>query len=376
MQDVLLLSSSCGAGRLRGSIIAAVTALALVSAPAVRAQSIRQYQFQASDNGYTLVQKTVRRPTAGAHEVLVRVHATSLNRRDVSMLNGRYGPGGGGDGQIPLSDGAGEVIGVGTGVTRFKVGDRVAGIFFERWIDGPRTADGLASARGGSPGGMLSEVIVSNEEGLVAIPDHLTYEEAATLPCAGVTAWVGLFEHDPLQPGQYVLLEGTGGVSMFGLLFSAAAGARPIITSSSNDKLELARQLGAYGTANYRTDPEWQDTVRMQSGGIGVHYVLEVGGQDTLPRALQALAFDGHIALIGGLSGFAQDVPVNALMGLGASAIGVYVGSRADFEAMNAFISEHKIRPHVDRVFDFEDAPAAFDFMENGSYFGKIVIGM
>jgi NADPH:quinone reductase-like Zn-dependent oxidoreductase len=347
----------------------------LMGSAGVCAETMRQYQFEAQHGGYELVVRDVEPTAAGPNDVVVRVRAVSLNRRDLSMLRGNYGRGGGSaDGTIPLSDGAGEVIAIGADVTRFEVGDRVVGIFFERWLEGPRSAEALASARGGSPGGMLSEVVVTHEDGLVAIPEHLSFEEAATLPCAGLTAWVGLFKYGGLQANDYVLLEGTGGVSVFGLIFSTAAGARPIITSSSDEKLERARKLGAYATANYRTDADWQQTVRAATGGAGVNHVLEVGGRDTLSRALEALAYDGHIALIGGLSGFAQEVPVRALMGLGASVTGIYVGSREDFEAMNAFISEHEIHPAIDRVFAFEDAPAAYDLMENGSFFGKIVI--
>jgi NADPH:quinone reductase-like Zn-dependent oxidoreductase len=171
-----------------------------------------------------------------------------------------------------------------------------------------------------------------------------------------------------------VLLEGTGGVSTFGLQFAAAAGARPIITSSSDDKLAQARKLGAFGTVNYRTNTEWQREVRTLTGNAGVDHVLEVGGRDTLPKALEALGFEGHIAIIGGLSGFASDIPAGRLLVSGASITGIYVGSRADFEAMNRFIAQHRIRPVVDRVFSFEDAPKAYDFMDNGSYMGKIVI--
>lgn len=334
----------------------------------------RQYQFAPDGERYKLALEEVAIPSVGAQDVLVRVRATSLNRRDLLMLNARYGPGGNSAGGIPLSDGAGEIVAVGADVTRFEVGDRVAGIFFERWIEGTPTADTFASARGGGAGGMLSEYIVSHENGLVEIPAHLSYEEAATLPCAGVTAWVALFRQGRLEAGDYVLLEGTGGVSVFGLLLAAAADARPIITSSSDEKLERARELGAFGTENYRRNSEWQATVRELTGGVGVDHVLEVGGRDTLQRALQALAYEGHIAIIGGLSGFASDVPVGTLMGLNASVTGIYVGSRADFEALNAFLSAYEIRPIVDRIFDFEAAPEAFDFMENGDYLGKIVI--
>jgi NADPH:quinone reductase-like Zn-dependent oxidoreductase len=346
------------------------SAAAATEAPA----TMRQYQFEPASSGYALALKTVPLPVAGPNEVLVRVHAVSLNRRDVMMLRNQYGPGGSAAGGVPLSDGAGEVVAVGPGVTRFGVGERVAGIFFTDWVDGARDDRTAPSARGGARGGMLSEYIVSHEQSLVAVPDYQSFEEAATLPCAGVTAWVGLFRYGNLKRNEYVLLEGTGGVSVFGLQLAAAAGARPIITSSSDEKLARAAQLGAFGTVNYRSHPDWQVEVRELTGGHGVDQVLEVGGQDTLPKALQAMAFESHIALIGGLSGFASDVPLPALMGLGATASGIYVGSRADFEALNEFMVEHEIHPVIDRVFGFEQAAAAFDLMENGSFFGKIVI--
>lgn len=353
-------------------VFAAVTQ----SAFAESTDTIRQYQFAPEAGGYQLVLKDVPRPAAGASEVLVKVRAVSLNRRDLNMLNNDYGGEDAYTGGIPLSDGAGEVIAVGSQVTRFSVGDRVAGIFFERWIEGPPSAAALESDRGGNPGGMLSEIIVAHEDGLVAIPEHLSYEEAATLPCAALTAWVGLFKRGHLQPQQYVLLEGTGGVSVFGLIFAAAAGAKPIITSSSDEKLRRAMKLGATGTVNYRKDPDWQVAVRRQTEGHGVDQVLDVGGRDTLGKALEVLAYGGHIALIGGLSGYGSDIPTDALMWINATASGVYVGSRQDFEAMNAFISEHEIRPLIDRVYEFEQAQAAFDYLGSGNFMGKIVIRM
>jgi len=351
-----------------------VMGLSLACLGAGAAETIRQWQFAPQGETLTLALREVEARAPARHEVAVRVHAVSLNRRDLMMVAGRYGRGGTQPNSVPLSDGAGEVIAVGADVTRFKVGDRVAGIFFEDWLEGAPTAAALATARGGNAGGMLSEIVVTDAEGLVTIPAHLSYEEAATLPCAGVTAWVGLFKRGQLRAGDFVLLEGTGGVSVFGLQLAAAAGAKPIITSSSDAKLARARELGAFGTVNYRTNPEWQQEVRALTGGAGVDHVLEVGGQDTLPRALQALGFGGHIAIIGGLSGFASDVPVGTLMGLNATASGIYVGSRADFEALNAFLTEHKIKPVVDKVFELTDAPAAFAAMDSGDFFGKIVI--
>jgi len=358
-------------GLLRLSVLLGVLTLG-VQKIASAEDTTRQYQLARGEGGTRLELVEVPMPVAGPNEVLVRVRASSLNRRDTMMVAGQYP--GGGSGGIPLSDGAGEVIAVGEGVTRFGIGDRVAGIFFAGWVDGERDAAKLASARGGGATGMLSEVVVSHEDGLVRIPDHLSFEQAATLPCAGVTAYVVLFKHGGLEAGEYVLLEGTGGVSSFGLVFSVAAGARPIITSSSDEKLARARELGAFGTVNYVTNENWQREVRALTGDHGVDHVLEVGGRDTLQKAIEALAYDAHIGLIGGLSGFAPSIPVGTLMQLGTEVTGIYVGSREDFEAMNAFIEEHEIVPVVDRVFEFEDAPAAFDFMENGSFFGKIVI--
>lgn len=353
-------------------LTAAVLAFAAVPALAQQ-QTIRQYQLRPVDGQMRLVMTHVPRPTAGPGEVLVRVRATSLNRRDLSILQSSYGSGSR-EGLVPLSDGAGEVVATGPGVTRFQVGDRVAGTFFARWVDGRRSAEVNASARGGSVDGMLSEMIVSPEEGLVHIPEHLSYEEAATLPCAAVTAWNGLFTYGGLEPGDYVLLEGTGGVSVFGLQLAAAAGARPIITSSSDEKLVRARELGAFGTVNYRANPEWQREVRALTGGEGVQHVLEVGGEDTLEKALEALGFQGHIAMIGALSGSAGAMPTGSFIGLGTRVTGIYVGSRSDFEAMNAFITEHRLRPVVDAVFPFEEAEAAYELMDSEQHLGKIVI--
>jgi len=340
-----------------------------------RADSTRLYQMQAQDKGFRLVEKQVTLPEPGNGQVLVRVHAVSLNRRDVYMLQGSY-PAGNLDGRVPLSDGAGAVIAVGPGVSRFKQGDRVAGTFFTHWIDGKVSLEALGSARGGQVDGMLAEQILADEDSLVSIPAHLSFEEAATLPCAGVTAWNALFKSTQLQAGEYVLLEGTGGVSILGLQFAVAAGAKPIITSSSNAKLDRARKLGAVATINYKTDPDWEKAVRTATNDAGVDHVLEVGGKDTLPKAFASLAFGGHIAIIGLLSGFPTEVPAGMLMQRGASISGIYVGSRADFEAMNAFIIAHKIKPVVDKVFSFEDTDKAFKYMDEGKLFGKVVIKM
>ena len=356
------------------TICSVLASFALLSLnPSIAAETMRQYRLQKHGTGYQLELTSTPVPDISADQILVKVHATSLNRRDIYVMQGRY-PGPEFTGRVPLSDGAGKVLAVGNKVKQFKVGDRVAGTFFTDWNGGKFAASALSSARGGAVDGMLSEFIVATEKSLVKIPAHLSFEEAATLPCAAVTAWNGLFKAGNLQRGEYVLLEGTGGVSTFGLLFSAAVGAKPIITSSSDEKLEKARNMGAIGTANYRTNPEWPDEVRSITGGKGVDHVLEVGGEKTMPLAIRSLADGGHIAIIGGLSGFGASIRTRDLLLRSASASGIYVGSREDFEAMNVLIEEHKIRPLIDKVFSFEDAPAAYDYMQNASFMGKIVI--
>jgi NADPH:quinone reductase-like Zn-dependent oxidoreductase len=343
--------------------------LATLATPAALASDqVRRYEIE---KGNQLALRTIARPAPAAHEVLVRIRAASLNHRDLYVLKGSRGDS---PGLVPLSDGAGEVTAIGAQVTRFKVGDRVATTFFEKWMSGPPTPAAVSSARGGDTPGVLSEAIAAHEDSLVRIPDHLSFEEASTLPCAGVTAWNALFKHGRLRAGQFVLLEGTGGVSIFGLQFAVAAGAKPVITSSSDAKLERAKSLGATATVNYRSVPEWQTSVRAATGGAGVSHVLEIGGKDTLSKALASLALGGHVALIGGLTGFDANIEAGALTGRMGSMTAIYVGSREDFEAMTAFIAKHRIEPVVDRVFGFEEAPAAFEYLESGSHFGKVVI--
>lgn len=307
------------------------------------------------------------------HEVVVQVKATSLNRRDVMIARGLYG-GALADRLVPLSDGAGEVIAVGSRVGRFKVGDRVAATFFQNWAAGRPTATTGESALGGARHGMLATYVTLSDEGLVALPEHLSFEEGACLPCAAVTAWVGLTRCGRMQAGDNVLLQGTGGVSVFGLQFAVAAGAKPIITSAHELKLEHARRLGAVHGINYRLEPEWDQVVRRLTHGIGAHQILEVGGEGTLARSLAALAPGGHVAIIGGLAGFGGNINAASLIGRNASVTGVFVGSRADFEEMNAFVSRHRIRPVIDRVFPFARAADAYAYMDSGSHFGKVVI--
>lgn len=333
-----------------------------------------QYQLVKQQQGFSLQLREgapIRAPAAG--EVVVRVRATSLNRRDIMVMRGFY-PVGPRETLVPLSDGAGEIVAIGPGTTRCKVGDRVAAIFFQNWFDDRPTAATAASAMGGAIDGMLAEYVTLSEQGVVTLPAEMTFEEGATLPCAAVTAWNGLVTRGGLRSGDHVLLQGTGGVSVFGLQFAVAAGAKAVITSSSDSKLERARTLGASAAINYRSTPEWAPAVRAATGGLGVHHVLEVGGAGTLKHSLDSLAPGGHVAIIGGLAGFGGEIPAVSLIGRSASVSGIFVGSRRNFEDMNGFISRHSIKPVIDRVFEFRDAEAAFAYMDTGSHFGKIVI--
>jgi NADPH:quinone reductase-like Zn-dependent oxidoreductase len=363
---------------LRALPAACAVLLWLPAAAAAQSSTTRQWQYAAGPDGRgcQLARVEVPTPQAGPGEIQVRIHAASLNGRDRYSLLGNCRPAGPG-GQVALSDGAGEVTAVGPGVTRFAVGDRVVGTYFaEAFVDGRRPQGTMPYRRGAPNVGMLSEIVVDSEHGFVEVPDYLSYEEAATLPIAAVTAYVALFKYGRFQPNDFVLLEGTGGVSSFGLLFAVAAGGRAIITSSSDDKLARARELGAFGTVNYRTNPDWEDEVVALTGGLGVQHVLDIGGEDTRIKAIEALGNGGHIALIGGLTGFGGAIPVSAIFDKDASVTAYHVGSRADFEAMNLFMDGHRIRPIVDRVFEFDASDQAFDFFDNGDFMGKIVIRM
>jgi len=312
-------------------------------------------------------------PQPGWHEVLIRVRAVSLNYRDHMVVIGRYMGGAVDRDTIPLSDGAGEVVAVGQGVTRFKTGDRVAGTFFQVWVDGPRTK--LAPALGVPLDGMMAEYVVLHEDGVVAIPPGLSFEEASTLPCAGVTAWSALMVlGNRVKAGDTVLCLGTGGVSTHALQFAKAAGASVIITSSSDEKLQRALGLGAAAGINYKTHPEWEKEVQRITGGRGVDHVVEVGGVGTLARSYQAIGFGGKIALIGFLGGPTGQQEPYALMMKGGSLIGIGVGSTAMFEEMNRAIEVNKIKPIVGRIFPFDEAPEAFRCLATGDFFGKVVI--
>jgi NADPH:quinone reductase-like Zn-dependent oxidoreductase len=331
---------------------------------------MRVYEVNGA-NGLSSISLTERpEPEALRGQVLIRMEAWSLNFRDLLIINDNYNglrP----NHTIALSDGAGEVVAVGHDVSRFKVGDRVSPTFSTTWVAGPMNGADPPRFRGAAVDGVLAELVACDERHTVLIPEHLSFEEAAALPCAGVTAFNALFGPRPLVSGQSVLTLGTGGVSTFAMQFAAAAGARVISTSSSDEKLNLARKLGATDTINYRSHPEWQQEALRLTGGRGVDHVVEVGGGGTIDRSIASVAVGGQIHMIGALSNGSLSprllVPWKTLRG-------VMVGSTADHEAMNRMVAYHKIRPVVDKVFPFEQAIQAYRYLESASHIGKVVI--
>ncbi len=305
--------------------------------------------------------------------VLVRVRAVSVNYRDIiawKNLAGRNV-----DGRVPTSDGAGEIIACGDEVTQWKVGDRVAGCFFQTWQSGRFEMRHHKNDLGGTLDGMLRETVCLPETGVVRIPSHLDYEQSSTLPCAALTAWYALACRGNLQSKQRVLCLGTGGVSIFALQIACTMGAEVIITSSDDEKLRKAQELGAAHAINYRSKPQWADEVLKSTGGQGVEHVVEVGGPGTLEQSMKAVAPGGHIALIGVLTGFgAPSTSLFPLLAKNVQVNGIYVGPRDQFVAMNDFLERKNLIPIIDRVFEMNDAHHAFQYLESGEHFGKVVI--
>jgi NADPH:quinone reductase-like Zn-dependent oxidoreductase len=335
---------------------------------------MKAYQLRPGAGVAELRLTDIPQPVPGPHQVLIKTHAASINYRDLMYARGDYinlkdAP------LVPLGDGAGEVIAVGANVARVKRGDRVTHSYFPGWIDGLPDADKVADSYGTHIDGALAECFVAPEEAVVHIPSHLSYAEAATLSCAGTTAWNTLFADGGLKPGATVLLQGTGGVSIYALQLAKAAGLRAIITSSSEEKLERTRALGADATINYRKTPEWQDEVLRLTAGRGVDLTVEVGGAGTLRRSLDATRMGGTISVIGGLAGFGDtQLEAMALIRGIKRLSGILVGSRVMLEDLTRFLSTVKIHPVIDREFAFEEAPRAYEHLIAGRHFGKIVI--
>jgi NADPH:quinone reductase-like Zn-dependent oxidoreductase len=312
-------------------------------------------------------------PQPSGTQVLVKVHAISINYRDLLTVTGRYNPKMALP-RIPCSDGAGEVVAIGEKVTRVKIKQRVAGIFMQNWIDGPPEAAKQHGALGGDIDGTLAEFLLVDENGLVEVPAHLSWEEAATLPCAAVTAWNAVVHAGQTKAGDTVVIQGTGGVSIFALQFAKLLGARVLGTSSSDEKLTRAGKLGLDAGLNYKHQEDWAKWVVEQTGARGADLVIEVGGAGTLGQSMKAIRVGGRIAQIGVLAESTHPMEIRPLLHKQAHLHGIYVGSRADFEEMNRAIALHKLQPVVDHQFSFEEAPKALALMEKASHFGKIVI--
>ncbi len=316
--------------------------------------------------------RTVPRPGAG--EVLLRMRAASLNYRDLVVLQRGYGALTGSLPLIPVSDGVGEVVEVGPGVTRVALGDRVCPLFMPDWLGGEPSAARLTRTLGGPLDGVMAEFMVMPQHGVAPVPGHLSNEQAATLPCAALTAWSALVTYGAVKPGDRVLVQGTGGVSLFALQFAKLLGAYVIVLSGSDAKLERALALGADDGLNYRTTPEWGKVVRERAGGDGVDHVVEVGGEQTLGQSLRAVRVGGTISLIGVLSGGNLNLKLGPVVTRQVRLQGITVGHRDGFEAMVRAVGQHRLEPVIDRVFPFEALREALDYLASGAHFGKICL--
>ena len=334
---------------------------------------MKAYRFDKFDNLEDLRLREEADPRPQRGELLIRVHAVSLNFRDIAMLRGRY-PREYRPGLVPTSDAAGEVIEIGEGVEAFKVGDRVMGAFHPRWFGGEMPSTILSDSYGALSDGWLVEHKAVSQEAVVLAPEGLSYEEASTLPCAGLTAWTALTGSRPIRAGHSVLIQGTGGVSIFALQLAKAVGARVVATTSSDAKTARLKDLGADDVVNYVADPQWGKRVRALTGGRGVDRVVEVGGPGTIAQSLRAVALDGEIASIGFLSTENPGIDFFALKASGASFRNIVVGDRAGLLDLARAVAMTGLKPVIDRVFDFENAQEAFAYLESGAHLGKVVI--
>ncbi|KIJ61207.1 hypothetical protein HYDPIDRAFT_97118 [Hydnomerulius pinastri MD-312] len=333
--------------------------------------TIREYRSQGDNHQNLKIQQApLSKPRAS--EVTIKVHAVSLQYRDLIVSKGRY------PGQktnvVPCSDGAGEIVAVGEDVKGWKVGDRVSPNFAVDHIHGDVTEDIKNTGLGGQIDGMLREYINVPSHSLVKIPEHLTYEEGATLPCAALTAYNALLGPVPLKGGDYVLVLGTGGVSIFGLQIALASGANVIVTSSSDEKLQVATKLGAHHVINYNKNPNWEDEVLKITAGRGVDHIIEVGGPNTIRKCIKAIKYAGQVHIIGFVSGGDSGIPVGAAIGKAITFRGILIGSVKQFEDMNRLFIARQIHPVVDRVFSFEQAIDAYSYLESQKHVGKVVI--
>lgn len=336
-----------------------------------RRMTDRRYELVRAARGFDLVAGTAPVPEPGPGEVLMRVRALSLNRRDIMIRQGGYPSAA--DRFVPLSDAAGELVAVGDGVTGLAVGDRVTSTFFQHWPEGRVSGPALGSALGGGGRGVLAEHIVLKAGGVAPMPAGWSFAEAATIPCAAVTAWSALVTHGRLRAGDWVLAIGTGGVGLVALQIAVAMGARVVMLSGDNAKLERAGAMGAAACINYRTTPDWAAAVRDATGGHGIDQAVELGGAGTLPQTLASLAIGGHVAKIGAMAGPGGDIGGMAMMKAVLRATAITVGPRTDHLAVTSFLGDHDLRPVIAQSFAFDDADAAYAAADAG-VFGKVVV--
>jgi NADPH:quinone reductase-like Zn-dependent oxidoreductase len=366
------------AGHQISRFVVLVTMLGVFATAPLRAVSpdiattTRKVVLEKSGAGYRWKLTEAPVPAVGDRQVLIRVHAVGLNRGDLSMLepdsdNERVG-------RVAASDAAGEVIAVGKQVKGIRKGARVTNTFFENWTDGRFSGERLAHAYGWTADGVLADYIALESTDVVPIPDELSYEEAATLPTAGVTAWNAVAGHRDIHPGDVVLVQGTGGVSTFATQFAAALGAHVIVTSSSDEKLLRVKGLGASEGINYKREPAWSERVLQLTKGHGADLVVDVGGRDTLDQSVRTLADAGTLSIVGGLSGYDGSISAWGLLKKAANAQSVFVGSRADYLRMNTFIVAHRLHPVIERVFPLEQYDEALKTLAAGNFIGKIVL--
>jgi NADPH:quinone reductase-like Zn-dependent oxidoreductase len=365
--------------RIRPLLVLGVLACSLVqvgtaaAAPAAQATTTRKIVLEKQGSGYRWKLTAAAVPKIGTHQVLVRVRAVALNRGDLEVLDPNFHSPRDLSGLQVASDAAGDVIAVGSAVTFVHPGIRITSTYFKDWVDGPPTQERLRNALGDSVDGVLADYVVLDDTSVMPAPEGLTYEEASTLPTAGLTGWSATIGQH-LHRGEVVVIQGTGGVSTFALQFAAAAGARVILTSSADDKLKRAQAIAPIEGINYRTTPQWSKRVFELTQGHGADLVVDVGGKSTLPESVQSLAFLGTLSIVGGLTGYDGQIPAEGLLLRVARAQGIFVGSRADFARMNGFITAHHLRPVIDRTFALEDYAAALKYMAAGQFIGKVVL--
>ena len=351
------------------AVVILATALPATAAPPLP-DTTRKVIYQKSDAGNRLVTVEAPVPRPGAGQVLVHMRAIALNGGDIENLDAKRDR----NGMIAASDGAGEIVALGRDVHEFKIGQRVTSMYWRDWNDGAPTHQNFKGALGSSMDGVFGDYVVVDQTALVPIPAGLSFEEAASLPTAGLTAWSAVMTEGHAGPGKTVLVQGTGGVSTFALVLAHAAGAKVIITSSSDDKLQRARELGADETINYKTTPEWGAKVLELTGNHGADVIVEVGGKSTMAQSAQCLAEFGTIAIIGGVSGYGGEFPALTLLEKTARAVGIAVGSRAQLKAMESFMLKHGVKPPIAHVYPHAQLDEAIAQMRAGLYVGKIVI--